>query len=139
MKKEFKEILKLSSNAMLYVASIILVASLWIENNILGTTVIALSVISIALFAISCETKKDVFKEINVYYFVILILLGISRILDSQTLFNIAIALFVILLLVYIFFTFIKKDTKEEDTKKELTKEVKKNGNSKGKKHKKKK
>lgn len=139
MKKEFKEILKLSSNAILYVASIILVASLWIENNILGTTVIALSVISIVLFAISCETKKDVFKEINVYYFVILILLGISRILDSQTLFNIAIALFVILLLVYIFFTFIKKDTKEEDTKKELTKEVKKNENSKGKKHKKKK
>lgn len=139
MKKEFKEILKLSSNAILYVASIILVASLWIENNILGTTVITLSVISIVLFAISCETKKDVFKEINVYYFVILILLGISRILDSQTLFNIAIALFVILLLVYIFFTFIKKDTKEEDTKKELTKEVKKNENSKGKKHKKKK
>lgn len=138
MKKEFKQILKLSSNAMLYVASIILVASLWIENNILGTTVVAMSVIAIVLFALSSEAIKDIFKEINVYYFVVLILLGISRILDSQTLFNVAIAIFVILLLVYIFFTFIKKDNKDE-VKNEVVKEVKKNDINKGKKHKKKK
>lgn len=138
MKKEFKQILKLSSNAMLYVASIILVASLWIENNILGTTVVAMSVIAIVLFALSSEAIKDIFKEINVYYFVVLILLGISRILDSQTLFNVAIAIFVILLLVYIFFTFIKKDNKAE-VKNEVAKEVKKNDVNKGKKHKKKK
>lgn len=138
MKKEFKQILKLSSNAMLYVASIILVASLWIENNILGTTVVAMSVIAIVLFALSSEAIKDIFKEINVYYFVVLILLGISRILDSQTLFNVAIAIFVILLLVYIFFTFIKKDNKDE-VKNEVAKEVKKNDINKGKKHKKKK
>ena len=138
MKKEFKQILKLSSNAMLYVASIILVASLWIENNILGTTVVAMSVIAIVLFALSSEAIKDIFKEINVYYFVVLILLGISRILDSQTLFNVAIAIFVILLLVYIFFTFIKKDNKAE-VKNEVVKEVKKNDVKKGKKHKKKK
>lgn len=138
MKKEFKQILKLSSNAMLYVASIILVASLWIENNILGTTVVAMSVIAIVLFALSSEEIKDMFKEINVYYFVVLILLGISRILDSQTLFNVALAIFVILLLVYIFFTFIKKDNKDE-VKNEVAKEVKKNDVNKGKKHKKKK
>lgn len=138
MKKDFKQILKLSSNAMLYVASIILVASLWIENNILGTTVVAMSVIAIVLFALSSEAIKDIFKEINVYYFVVLILLGISRILDSQTLFNVAIAIFVILLLVYIFFTFIKKDHKDE-VKNEVVKEVKKNDVNKGKKHKKKK
>ena len=114
MKKEFKEILKVSSDVMLYVASITLVVTLWIDNIILASAAICMSVLAIVSFILSLEEIKanKVFKDINVYYFSLLILIGVSRILNNENLFRIGLALFVLLTLVYAFFAFLKKEDK---------------------------
>ena len=114
MKKEFKEILKVSSDVMLYVASITLVVTLWFDNIILASAAICMSVLAIVCFILSLEEIKasNVFKDINTYYFPLLILIGISRIISSDNLFRIGLALFVLLTLVYAFFAFLKKEDK---------------------------
>ena len=112
MKKEFKEILKVSSDVMLYVASITLVITLWFNNSILASAAIFMRVLAIIFFIISLEKicLSNIFKDISVYYFSILILLGLSRLIDNENLFRIGLALFVLLTLVYAFFAFLKKD-----------------------------
>ena len=107
MKKEFKEILKVSSDVMLYVASITLVITLWFNNSILASAAIFMSVLAIICFIISLEKicLSNIFKDISVYYFSILILLGLSRLIDNENLLRIG-----LLILVFAFFAFLKKD-----------------------------
>lgn len=110
MKKEFKGILKITSDVLLYLTSILLVITLWLENNIIASASISMSVIALILLFASLEKfNLKLFADVNLYYFIILIVLGISRIVGSDILFRIGLVLFVLLILVYFCLIFFKK------------------------------
>lgn len=119
MKTELKKVFKITSDVLLYLTSILLVVTLWLENNIIASASICMSLIAIVLLIISIEKfdVKKIFSDINVYYFIVLIVLGISRIIGSDILFRVGLVLFVVLILVYFGIIFLKKGVKKGEKK----------------------
>ena len=140
MKKEFKEVLSLASNVLLYAISIVLLLSLWLEINIICVVCIAMSILAIVIHILSLDNIKNWFKSINVFYFLVMFILSLSKLIDSDLGFNLGLAIFVILILAYIFFSFIKNkkvEEVEEVVEIKNTKTNKKKGKKNGKKKKK--
>lgn len=119
MKNELKKVFKITSDVLLYLTSVLLVVTLWLENNIIASASICMSLIAIILLVVSLEKfdMKKIFFDINVYYFIVLIVLGISRIISSDILFRVGLVLFVILILVYFGLIFLKKGVKKGEKK----------------------
>lgn len=137
MKKEFKEVLSLASNVLLYVISLVLLLSLYLEINIIFVICIAMSFLAILIHFLSLDDIKVWYKSINIFYFLILLVLSFGKLLYNDLIFNLGLALFVILILAYIFFSFIKKQKEVivTDDNENINKNVK-NKNKKGKKKK---
>lgn len=114
-----KKIFKTSSDVMIYVISIILILTVWLESKLLGVCVITMSLISIALSVLSNEkiSFKDIITDINIYYFIVAIVLALSKVLMLENLFYIGLVLFVIVLVLYIIFMIIFKSKDDKNKK----------------------
>lgn len=118
MKNNFRSNLKTSSEVLVYIVAVLTVLSVWINNIILAIAVITISLLAIVLDAISFDKGNliNVFKDINTYFFFDFVLIAVSRLIDNDILFYVCIAIFVIILVLYILFNFIinSKDNKRK-------------------------
>ena len=125
MKNEsIKSSLKVASNILLFVALTLLVFTVWKENFYLAVATIALSVVSIAVSVFSYEKidSKIFLKELNIYFFLVCIVISISKLISNQMLFYIGLVLFVLLIVLYFIPIFVEekedKKSKKSNSKK---------------------
>ena len=89
--------------------SILLLLSVWLELTIFHYATISMAVLSLVISVI-CKDEikpKFIFSDMNLYYFIVTIIIAISKIINSNKLFYVGIGLFAIVLVLYIIFTFI--------------------------------
>lgn len=86
----------------------------WLKSTYLAISGIALSFIGIILTVIGTSKIKNVFKELNVYFFSVVILIDFSVIFANNILFYIGLVLFLMMILLYFILLFVE----EKKTKK---------------------
>ena len=138
-KKALKKSLSITSNILLVVTLILMLLSVWKEYFYLSIFTISLSIVSIIITIFSAEeyTFKSMFKELNIYFFVVSIIEALSVVVNSKVLFYIGLALFILMILLYLIPLFVKE--KEENVENNNTSKNQTNKKSKPKKKKKKK
>ncbi len=119
MNKDFKKTLQIANNILLYVVSILLLLSVWLELTIFHFATISMAVLSLIISVISKDEIKPkfIFSDMNLYYFLVTIIIAISKVINSNKLFYVGIGLFAIVLVLYIIFTFIINQDKKKDNK----------------------
>ena len=104
-KKLIKPSLKMVSNVLLFISLGLMVLNVWLENEYyISVAAIAISVVGllVTLFSHDGPFLKIFVKELNIYFFVVCLIVGFSVILDAKVLFYIGMVLF-ILVIEYLF------------------------------------
>ena len=141
-KKALRKSLQITSNVLLMVTLVLLLISVWQELFYLSICTISLSVVSFIITIFSAEeyTAKSIFKELNLYFFLVSIVVALSVLLDSKVLFYIGLVLFFLMILLYLIPLFVKeKEDNKETNQPKVENNKNNNKNSKKKKNKKKK
>lgn len=129
-KSVLKNSFKAASNILLMVSLALMVVAVYLENFYLSVGGIALSVVSIIVTVLSADSfsLKSIFKELNMYFFVVAIIVNLSVLLNEKVLFYVGLVLFILMILLYFIPMFFEeKDEKEETNKKKNNKNKKKN------------
>ncbi len=118
MNEKIKTSLKLASNILLFVTLALMVATIYFDNFYLSIATISLSVISIAVCVVGAdEINAKVFtKDLNIYFFLVAIILSLSVTIANQVVFYVGIVLFILVIVLYLIPMFVAE--KEEKTKK---------------------
>lgn len=118
MKKDvFKNSCKIASNILLVISLMLLVLAVWLNEKFLGLSTLVVSITSIAIVIISQDqiNIKTVLSDLNLYFFLVSIILSISVILDNKSIFYIGIVLFILVLFLYFISIFVEeKDIKKK-------------------------
>ena len=93
----FKKTLKLASNILLIANLVLMVFALRMEHYYLAVATIASSALSIVITALGHEKIEDAAKNLNIYFFVVSVILALSVTIPSQILYYIGLILFMII------------------------------------------
>ena len=91
-KKLIKPSLKMVSNVLLFISLGLMVLNVWLENEYyISVAAIAISVVGllVTLFSHDGPFLKIFVKELNIYFFVVCLIVGFSVILNAKVLFYI--------------------------------------------------
>jgi len=124
-KSVLKNSFKAASNVLLMISLALMVVAVYLENFYISVGGIVLSVASIAVTVLSANefTFKSIFKELNMYFFVVAIVVNLSVMLNEKVLFYVGLVLFILMILLYFIPMFFeekedKKGKKENKKKK---------------------
>lgn len=122
-KKLIKPSLKMVSNVLLFISLGLMVLNVWLENEYyISVAAIAISVVGllVTLFSHDGPFLKIFVKELNIYFFVVCLIVGLSVILDAKVLFYIGMVLFILVIVLYLIPLFVteKEDKKQKGKKK---------------------
>lgn len=122
-KKLIKPSLKMVSNVLLFISLGLMVLNVWLENEYyISVAAIAISVVGllVTLFSHDGPFLKIFVKELNIYFFVVCLIVGFSVILDAKVLFYIGMVLFILVIVLYLIPLFVaeKEDKKLKGKKK---------------------
>jgi Ca2+/Na+ antiporter len=122
-KKLIKPSLKMVSNVLLFISLGLMVLNVWLENEYyISVAAIAISVVGllVTLFSHDGPFLKIFVKELNIYFFVVCLIVGFSVILDAKVLFYIGMVLFILVIVLYLIPLFVteKEDKKQKGKKK---------------------
>jgi Ca2+/Na+ antiporter len=122
-KKLIKPSLKMVSNVLLFISLGLMVLNVWLENEYyISVAAIAISVagLLVTLFSHDGPFLKIFVKELNIYFFVVCLIVGFSVILDAKVLFYIGMVLFILVIVLYLIPLFVteKEDKKQKGKKK---------------------
>lgn len=122
-KKLIKPSLKMVSNVLLFISLGLMVLNVWLENEYyISVAAIAISVagLLVTLFSHDGPFLKIFVKELNIYFFVVCLIVGFSVILDAKVLFYIGMVLFILVIVLYLIPLFVteKEDKKQKSKKK---------------------
>ncbi len=109
--------LKIASNILLFITLALMVITVWLENLYLGIATVSISVLSILVSIFSADelNVKHFWKDLNIYFFIVAIVIGLSMIIGNKILFYIGIVLFVLVILLFLIPMFVSE--KEENKK----------------------
>lgn len=121
-KKLIKPSLKMVSNVLLFISLGLMVLNVWLENEYyISVAAIAISVagLLVTLFSHDGPFLKIFVKELNIYFFVVCLIVGFSVILDAKVLFYIGMVLFILVIVLYLIPLFVaEKEEKKQKGKK---------------------
>ena len=122
-KKLIKLSLKMVSNVLLFISLGLMVLNVWLENEYyISVAAIAISVVGllVTLFSHDGPFLKIFVKELNIYFFVVCLIVGFSVIFDAKVLFYIGMVLFILVIVLYLIPLFVteKEDKKQKGKKK---------------------
>jgi len=102
-KSVLKNSFKAASNVLLMISLALMVVAVYLENFYISVGGIVLSVASIAVTVLSANefTFKSIFKELNMYFFVVAIVVNLSVMLNEKVLFYVGLVLFILMILLY--------------------------------------
>ena len=102
-KNVLKNTFKAASNVLLMIALGLMVVSVYLENFYLSFGGIVLSAVSIVITILSADElkAKSIFKELNLYFFLVAIVVNLSVILNEKVLFYVGLVLFILMILLY--------------------------------------
>lgn len=113
MKKEtLNSSLKIASNVLLFVSLILMVITVWKENYYVGVGTIAISALGILVCLLSNKGLEIFTKDLNLYFFIVAIIIAVSKIIAEKTLFYVGLVLFLLMILLYLIPLFV---TEKED------------------------
>lgn len=117
-KEALKSSFKITSNVLLFLSLILQVLSVGIEEYefYFSVAAIATCVIGILVTLLRGEGIKILTKDLNLYCFVVVIVLSIATIIGNRTLFFIGVVLFILMILLYLIPLFVTE--KEDKTSK---------------------
>ncbi|MFA6843162.1 MAG: hypothetical protein WCR33_02065 [Bacilli bacterium] len=114
MTEQTKKIFQTLDTVLMYILAISLVLLIVYEKDIFIYTTITIGAFNI-LFSVLALDKingKALANNINLYYYIMVILIAISKMLKSEIMFRICIGLFILIIVVYILEIFITKKKK---------------------------
>lgn len=116
-KNSNKSMFNIASNSLLFIGLILMVVTVWLENYYLSVGTVVVCAVSLLITILGAEGPKfkGMWKEINLYFFVVCIVLSLSVTLASKMLFYIGIVLFILVIFLYFIPMFV---TEKEETKK---------------------
>lgn len=116
-KKVLRASFKITSNVFLFVGLLCMVLTVWLEHYYLaiGTILTAVLGILVSLFSNEKANLKDFLKDLNVYFFIVVILVCLSLVLANKILFYVGMVLFILMIVLYLIPLFV---TEKEETKK---------------------
>ena len=122
-KKLIKPSLKMVSNVLLFISLGLMVLNVWLENEYyISVAAIAISVVGLLVTLFSHDGPFLIIfvKELNIYFFVVCLIVGFSVILDAKVLFYIGMVLFILVIVLYLIPLFVteKEDKKQKGKKK---------------------
>ncbi len=104
-KSSVQNMLSMISNITLIVVASLMVLGVWLqyENyvNVIAYACITMSVIGIVVSVLETKKPIEVFKQLNIYAFLVVIVIAISIILSSRILLYIGLALFGLTLILF--------------------------------------
>lgn len=116
-KKTIESTFKFASNLLLFIGLILMVLTVWLENYYLSIATIVVCVISMVITILGAEKPKikEALKDINLYFYVVCIILSLSVTISSKILFYIGLVLFILVIFLYFIPMFVNE---KEDSKK---------------------
>jgi hypothetical protein len=117
MNKNFKNSFKVASNILLMICLILMVVTVWLDQFYLSIVLISLSLASIFVTLLSLDgfNLHSLTKELNTYFFIVTIIVALSVTLTNQIIFYVGLALFILMILLYIIPAFFEE---KEDRRK---------------------
>ena len=115
-KSMLKSSLKIASNILLFISLTLMVLTVWLQNFYLAVATISISIIGVLVSLFSNEgfNVKMFTKDLNLYFFIVSIIIGISEMINNKTLFYVGLVLFVLMIFLYLIPLFV---TEKEDKK----------------------
>lgn len=119
-KSVLKNSFKAASNILLMISLALMVVAVYLENFYLSVGGIALSVVSIIVTVLSADSfsLKSIFKELNMYFFIVAIIVNLSVLLNEKVLFYVGLVLFILMILLYFIPMFFEEKEDNEQNKK---------------------
>ncbi len=119
-KSVLKNSFKAASNILLMISLALMVVAVYLENFYLSVGGIALSVVSIIVTILSADSfsLKSIFKELNMYFFIVAIIVNLSVLLNEKVLFYVGLVLFILMILLYFIPMFFEEKEDNEQNKK---------------------
>ena len=120
-KSMLKSSLKIASNILLFLSLTLMVLTVWLENFYVAVAAISISGLGVLVSFFSNEKigLKMFTKDLNLYFFIIGILVSVSVIIASQVLFYVGLVFFVLMIFLYLIPLFVtEKEDKPSKNKK---------------------
>ena len=120
-KSMLKSSLKIASNILLFLSLTLMVLTVWLENFYVAVAAISISGLGVLVSLFSNEKigLKMFTKDLNLYFFIVGILVSVSVIIASQVLFYVGLVLFVLMIFLYLIPLFVtEKEDKPSKNKK---------------------
>ena len=120
-KSMLKSSLKIASNILLFLSLTLMVLTVWLENFYVAVAAISISGLGVLVSLFSNEKigLKMFTKDLNLYFFIVGILVSVSVIIASQVLFYVGLVFFVLMIFLYLIPLFVtEKEDKPSKNKK---------------------
>lgn len=118
-KTALKQALKFAAGLLLFVSLTLMVLTVWLEDFYLAIGTIVVSVISLAVTVLSAEKFdiKVIWKDLNIYFYLVSIIICLSVTITSQILFYIGLVLFICVILLYFIPLFVVENEDKKNKK----------------------
>lgn len=118
-KTALKKALKFAAGLLLFVSLGLMVLTVWLENFYLSIGSIVVSVVSLAVTILSAEKFdiKEIWKDLNIYFFLVSIVVCLSVTISSQILFYVGLVLFIFVILLYFIPLFVVENEDKKNKK----------------------
>lgn len=120
-KSVLKSSLKVTSNILLFLSLALMVVTVWLENFYVAVAAISVSGLGIIVSLFSNEgiSLKIFTKDLNLYFFIVSIIISVSVIVANKTLFYVGLVLFLLMIFLYLIPLFVtEKEDKPSKNKK---------------------
>lgn len=120
-KSVLKSSLKVTSNILLFLSLALMVITVWLENFYVAVAAISVSGLGIIVSLFSNEgiSLKIFTKDLNLYFFIVSIIISVSVIVANKTLFYVGLVLFLLMIFLYLIPLFVtEKEDKPSKNKK---------------------
>lgn len=124
-KSVLKSSLKVTSNILLFLSLALMVVTVWLENFYVAVAAISVSGLGIIVSLFSNEgiSLKIFTKDLNLYFFIVSIIISVSVIVANKTLFYVGLVLFLLMIFLYLIPLFVtEKEDKPSKNKKNKNK-----------------
>ncbi len=118
-KTALKKALKFAAGLLLFLSLGLMVLTVWLEDFYLSIGSIVVSVVSLAVTILSAEKFdiKEIWKDLNIYFFLVSIVVCLSVTISSQILFYIGLVLFIFVILLYFIPLFVAENEDKKNKK----------------------
>ena len=118
-KTALKKALKFAAGLLLFLSLGLMVITVWLEDFYLSIGSIVVSVVSLAVTILSAEKFdiKEIWKDLNIYFFLVSIVVCLSVTISSQILFYIGLVLFIFVILLYFIPLFVVENEDKKNKK----------------------